>query len=942
MKDSLTYFNELKEVIYSNNMSRFLRYIKSIPTEDFEKVIKVTDRVSELSIWSYFSANVQLGPLSRGQRGDNLQQLMAKLAFLAVADYKVINNWYIPNDFLLTEEYGKLLENFDEYFIEILTYRRVKWLNKWLNRNRWRTIPYTTIYKLHCLGLLKHDKPVFLRSLVGLPFLNLTNFDAHDYIKNNDFLIENDLYSIFEYELYFMDGNNLWLEIFQFLINEKKIEKSIILNKCIEAIKRNFKRNFINQFRELFIKLNPSVDEKLALQHELFELFNQPLAANVSFAIDQIKTITEQKGFDIEAFLLNTESILPRNDLKTGIKTILSICEKIAKKQPDFSAQICMLVTNCLISSESSIQEKAAKIIKNYSNKNDEMLLASISTYTEQLNKTTLEFLQNFISIDDKSDTSAENTEYHYIPQTFPKSTEGKPVEYISNWNDLLFQVGKALKSTDPIDAELLFDGIIRLQNQFPDNYKEQLEPYLKQLNNFSQNSYIGNIQRFIKEWGAVTLPTFYDYGLKTDPFIRLFTLQLKGINSKLKSKSNLPLLSTPTHSPFWLSSDVFVDRLLLYQNANEIFDDVDFLLAISRISIDSSTETIQKIHKLNNISRSLLLYLLLDNQEIIITKSSFIENTTQTITKYFSKLGNKIQLTDDDREALLWAVVARTKQSNGIFKEFEETTLKTLPNVVKPYELDWKIIQWGEYISWNQKTILHNRLKLNSINDKLEINESIYSLGYFGTKSANDFIDIFADDIKSIYSLSPNYPESFYFKVIQEYAEESTTGSNLTKEAFHESLKTLLLYKPNIENSANLFLATGFLSNAPMNRDLSVEIFIQSVIEQRLDVKQLGQNIGKLLGGNYAPIQRLSDSLLSLKNISELNDIALILFFENMLIEFSDELSKGFTKLLEFYNELLLNYNRKVCIEVEQKLNRWQENTTLKKQLIKMKGLIR
>ena len=379
------------------------------------------------------------------------------------------------------------------------------------------------------------------------------------------------------------------------------------------------------------------------------------------------------------------------------------------------------------------------------------------------------------------------------------------------------------------------------------------------------------------------------------------------------------------------------MSRLLAYEEANESINDLDFLLAITRLVFISDNSIITKAYKLKGLTKNLILYLITDNQEIRIKKSAFLDSTAQTVVRYF--FGNETQLTKEEKQTLFWAIAARTKKPDGIFDEFNKTVFKHYPNIVKPYEVNWEIKELEEKQRWNNKVLIENKIILNYYTSYFQNRKLLYSESYYSKKNNHGYMPA---DTNFIYSFVPNFAEPFFFRMLNVYSIKSDLTSDSQKKAFNESLKTLLIYRPNIDKSANLFLATGFLSNASINRDLSVEIFIQGVTEKRLNVALLGHNIGKLLAGNYAPLQRLSDSLLALKNISALNDAALIIFFENMLIEFTGETPKGFVKLLEFYNELLLNYEKKPSTLLDKNIYKWQENLSLKKQMLKLKGLIK
>ena len=52
----------------------------------------------------------------------------------------------------------------------------------------------------------------------------------------------------------------------------------------------------------------------------------------------------------------------------------------------------------------------------------------------------------------------------------------------------------------------------------------------------------------------------------------------------KLKEKDTLPFLSTPTHEPFYIDTEIFVDKLLQYEAVNKQPDLHDLIVACNRL----------------------------------------------------------------------------------------------------------------------------------------------------------------------------------------------------------------------------------------------------------------------------------------------------------------------------------------------------------------------
>ncbi|HNH07997.1 MAG TPA: DUF6493 family protein, partial [Leptospiraceae bacterium] len=52
------------------------------------------------------------------------------------------------------------------------------------------------------------------------------------------------------------------------------------------------------------------------------------------------------------------------------------------------------------------------------------------------------------------------------------------------NWDDLLFYIGKVIKSDNTWSIEIFAEGLNQLQDSIPADFAKQIKPYRKQLEN--------------------------------------------------------------------------------------------------------------------------------------------------------------------------------------------------------------------------------------------------------------------------------------------------------------------------------------------------------------------------------------------------------------------------------------------------------------------------
>jgi len=128
----------------------------------------------------------------------------------------------------------------------------------------------------------------------------------------------------------------------------------------------------------------------------------------------------------------------------------------------------------------------------------------------------------------------------------------------------------------------------------------------------------------------------------------------------------HLPLLSTPTHLPFYIEAEVLVDKLLQYETQGKSPDLDDLIVACNRLLFTEVSAAAKE-------------------------KARQLKGDYTKAIQYYLGLTDEIQLTDELLP--LWAQITRLKHPDREFPEFETTSVKEILGVVKPFLIDygWK-----------------------------------------------------------------------------------------------------------------------------------------------------------------------------------------------------------------------------------------------------------
>ncbi len=943
-----TFPQQLEEIILKEQADKLVPFFKSVPTghtEELRKKIKSIKKeinsYTHSMLWEARSSTKQIQMLDLAGLGllskqDLFSSRNDSINLLRTASFDEDRMWI-----------GKY--SLWNYIIDVLQWRKVDWLTECLinhqDKNEWFSLNYEHLRRLLELGLIEHDKKLFVRPLVNwltVRHNQTEKTDHYEFIKNDALILESDLFSIFDYETnihwvnhYIRDGVKPlgWQEVFVRLVEEKRIDRYTVLQKSLEAMKRDFNKNLLGWFRDLFLALKPTVGEKITLQHELFELFNATTPLPVNFAVEQIKVVYPHDDFDTSAFLTNAENVLTRSDVKTSVKNLLGIFEKIGKLQTDFAPQICQLAANAFLINDSAIHEKAAKLITTFGDTTDEMLTAQVGIFADSFSATVREKLADFLEASaDEVVTESEEYVYQAAPQAISLTDENR-LTPIATWNDLLFQIGKARNTLSVIDLELLFDGMIRLQSQFPADFRTQLKPYLSKKVQWLWGI-DGMLTALIYDWAEDGKEKRIE-SIKVEArykFLSFYKHRFLQVFKRISSKSTLPLLSTPTHDPYWIDAETLVDRLEAYQQAGAEPDYLDMSLAIARTIPVSSAATLEKVNQLEGFYKDLLLFFLSDGTIAGLPKTS--SSLFQKLTANLKWLLEK-KYTDapkePEKQLALWAVAARTKAPSATFTVLKDTIFGNVPNVAEPFELQWEVKRRTTRYNntWTKKEEVYHFDELNpALAPYTPVPLGMFYSHVVYQRNNNNYEYFVPSDIGLYASIMPQYMEPFYINLLVHYC----TSSDVREQAIGEVLRTLLPSHREFSTAATLFLASGLVNGAPVNRGIAIEVLIQTVSDLRLPVAKLGETLGKLLAGNYAPVQRLVDSLTQVKGVSAMHDSALIQLLEMVFPQITGELPKNLKKLLELYADLCAKHRWQPTAAVKERATEWQKNATLKK----------
>ena len=638
-----------------------------------------------------------------------------------------------------------------------------------------------------------------------------------------------------------------------------------VLANLLEVLLSPLKTTTANSYCRFIEDFNPTTEELLPSQQTLFALLSSDKTSVINFVMKLIKQIADEKSFDFQSFADNFALCFATPKIAKSQLIGLNILEKHYKQQPpthpDYLEQLAVLFTI----PDVKLQEKVAALLTTYFN--HEGLPEVIAPYRDYLKGKAQDLLATLSPSEssapsdssDLSDRSAssensENSENSHCSHPQKTARTLTPITCPLTPEKLLFLLGDCLRERTAATIDLFFEGLVQLQDQLPENFKEQLAPYITQVNGmYYSNVQLAALQLLLagwvenrplespEEWRKMHNQVGRLNTEEEEPFkqacvihnvwylrdeIPYLLYKVRATLSKLKSGSKLPFLSTPTHAPFYMDAETLADRLLAYQTAGKEVDLDDLVVACNRLLLSTITpEAQEKIRLLSGQYTPALSYL----------------------------FGLSDVVTPTEEFLPLWTQITRLKHPDKVFTEFETTTAKDYLSAVKPFFLSYEIDSELKWFYLEKKYINspyndYQRGTFEKEEDRLPYN--YYNAGAF------QIFDV--DTLRYVISLNPQYVDVLLGKYTPLYVGDSDAD---TQRNLREPLQLLLEYDLPVHHGGWIFVGMALLHDKKETRDLAAEYILRAISRDE-NLSYLQHFLAEILAQKLTPINRFVEFL--------------------------------------------------------------------------------
>ncbi|WP_059215937.1 DUF6493 family protein [Escherichia albertii] len=692
-----------------------------------------------------------------------------------------------------------------------------------------------------------------------------------------------------------------WIFYFKKFSKDKRIDRMRVLKESLLAVNRGFNKDQTNWYMALFAALEPTENECLHLQRELFSVFHCPHNKPIATILNIIKSLILNPGFDNDEFI-NHLPLLFSSIIKGTVNSTLILADKLASQYPDKRTIICYHLTGVFINKNPGLQDKTAKIIAKYGDPADAELSVLLDSYTNSLLTGAREVLTDFL--DAKPMVADDALQLHSV---MPLIRNDNRILEIKTWDDFVFLAGRACLNLESYHFDLFPAALLRFAPQINKDNISQLEPafglavktlqsgsvsvgafdkilatfilefagdLLRELPNknisIKYNQYLAIINNENKNlklnWG------FHEWQKSTKAKFQPWIDVLINVLHSLQKTEPLPLLSTPTHLPCFIDPYTLVQRLKKYQAATQVPDNFDFQLAIQRCVTPENE----------------------------INLAGLSQNDTALLNYFFYGDVKSLKCVENDDLALS-AIITRNV-SHYDLASFEYGLIllnkNNLPAKIISNDFPWCLetkIQTAPYL---KEEFSYKQLSVDIPRNWQQENTSLFYAFSFMKASA----DLATDKHRLLFS----FPVAHDLFLVQFIAYHFKTEYNESRDIIH-LLQAMLELPLPLTPMGHLLTAFCMLHADKTVRALAGELWIDKLrYPQGVNSTHIGDILGRLEKENWAPLKRFTDlAMQSLINISSRHNQSLLEMVTAMDSHLSAVKITNYKKLAELRQEL-------------------------------------
>lgn len=707
------------------------------------------------------------------------------------------------------------------------------------------------------------------------------------------------------------------------------LDRMRMLRECLMAAGRNLPKNQIGIYPVLFEALKPTSKELADLRDDLMAVLASPHSKPVAAALKYLKTIAAEPGFPYEAFAGYLPALLS-STVKAVQTAALAVAEVVAKKWSEARPALVLAMVTAFSGTDEGVQTRAAKFLLAYAKSPTADQRAELGQYRGTMTAVAKELMGDWLRADSgqagQPETALETLGTEYT-QAAPLThlDESMRVPFPQTVDDLVFMLSEAFVRPEDHHCSSVPDSLFAFRDQLDDAMLVRLGPALtaarKTLSTINLTLPVHSRMPafFFARWfmarleasdsGSKALAALkkklpelrkeaedeyvvYEYDTRSkyerhwhrpELHILFSTLRevVKTAFDRLETGDILPMLSSVTHAPCWVSPYTLVERLIIWQNAGREPNGLDLQLALQRCAREALPEALAGARQLTGEYRAVLEYL----------------------------ASGELPVNAAIKHPAWWVTAALMGPKRRVPQELVKLGFEALPPECLSGEFSWDVVQIKTDGPNSEKEFTTTSTQLVKLNLTPRIKHSYYYADFKREPNAEgDWKSLFAGRMflhREIYTthqtmaLYPNNPEPLVMDILGGYGREKYW---LALATFNKLLELRVPQGP----ASNLFLALGMLTSAKELRLHAAAFWRAKVDDGTIDSADVGRIIGRLEADDWVPTKRFTDLVeQEMLGVSPEHSRQLGLLLGALLQEIGPKPPVNIKRMLELYYEL-------------------------------------
>ena len=456
----MTIEERLNEIVEKGQGDAIIPFLQGLTQEERKTLVPCLNKLEE-----HYNKFVQLNENTYGTRGTPEQHRIINLTALVIYSLKEFRK----------HEWGIYTEQLNE----LIPWCIPSWLDSFFKEGESREfggfygMNYETLMDWIEQGVLTLTPSPQTIAGYLVNYMNNT-----DFLQKRAITLKEHIWYLFQYDC----GQN-WTDnrtggqpyfSFRYFVEHGQLDRMRVLKESLLAVNRNLNKNLSSWFAGMFTALNPSTEEQLTLQPEIFAVLSAPHSRPVNIILGLLKNLCTHPQFQAEEFLSQT-SVLFASDVKAIHQNTLAVLHKLAKERKEHRDTICCAAAQGLMSREESTQSKIVKLIQTYGETASTTLKEILSIYTETMLANTKKELKAYLENNEPEDSAS----FTYEP-ILPIIREDNRIQEITSTEDLIFLASQVLDVNEIYHFDLLLGALVEWDRQQEVKQISQWTPILQ------------------------------------------------------------------------------------------------------------------------------------------------------------------------------------------------------------------------------------------------------------------------------------------------------------------------------------------------------------------------------------------------------------------------------------------------------------------------------